>query len=349
MTRELICLLIVSAMGLAGCRGEITANRQIDGAEKTPSVVRMPRLKRPIECAAFYGPGHAWIGTEEGDLLRTQDQGITWDKTPAGSVGGFERLSFINPDRGWTINDRGQVWSTQDGGRTWTLIGRLAEGRFFSIDQIKFEDEDAGWLMEVFSIWRTTDGGASWAQTEFETPLATAWFANDREAWVFDQANGFCRTRDGGYDWEIKYTVPVDGDIRSIFCITGSKGWLARGRNRLYKTEDGGASWQIQTVPGNKTDISSLYFRDDADGWAAGSESRGGSAGNEKFKGILMHTLDGGQTWEIQRIGVQDYGYEAVYFADAFNGWLRGFDKVYRTEDGGKQWRVVLNLERATY
>lgn len=61
-----------------------------------------------------------------------------------------------------------------------------------------------------------------------------------------------------------------------------------------------------------------------------------------------MHTVDGGKTWMIQRIPVQEPGYEAVYFADALSGWLIGVDKTYSTVDGGKSWNVVLNLEEGS-
>jgi hypothetical protein len=49
-----------------------------------------------------------------------------------------------------------------------------------------------------------------------------------------------------------------------------------------------------------------------------------------------------------QSVGVHDLGYEALYFADTLNGWRRGWEKVYRTDDGGKNWRVVLSIQKRT-
>jgi photosystem II stability/assembly factor-like uncharacterized protein len=351
MSRVVVCILTLSTLGLGGCHKELGTKSQSLNAE-----TKMPVRKRPIEAAAFNGPTGAWIVTGERNLLHTHDGGVTWETTAAESVGGFQCVSFIDGQRGWTINDHGLVWSTQDGGGTWRMISSIGNGGGLIIGQIKFESEQIGWMLEPLSVWRTTDGGVSWTQKEYNTLLADAAFVNDQVAWVFDQDNRvFFHTSDGGKTSEVRDTPGQqgDGDLLGVYCFSKNAGWLTRGRGwpefgntRLYRTQDGGQSWQTRKIPGHKTIMDAVYFRSDREGWVAGSEKIPGMDHANGFSALLLHTLDGGESWEIQTTGVRDLSYDAVYFADALRGWLRGHDKVYRTDDSGKSWTVVLNLER---
>ena len=350
MTRVFVCALMLFTLGSCGYDKGST----VKSTKKTTSS-NSPVLRHPIQSAAFFDLTNAWIVTGDRDLLLTHDGGVTWEKTAARSVNGFECVSFIDGEQGWTTNDLGVVWSTQDGGRTWRTISSIGHGGGFSIDQIKFEDEHNGWMLEPFSVWRTTDGGSSWTQKEYDTLLASACFVN-RVAWVFDQDNRlFLFTPDGGDTSQVRY-IPGkdgDGDLRGIYCLNENAGWITRGsgspefgNNRLYRTQDGGETWLTKEIPGSRTIIDAVYFRDDNEGWVAGSEKIPGPDRADGFTGLILHTRDGGQTWEEQRTGVQDLGYNTIYFSDARHGWLSGYDKVYRTDDGGKSWTVALSVQR---
>ncbi|MFY9557692.1 MAG: YCF48-related protein, partial [Blastocatellia bacterium] len=311
MTRGIVVsVLAFCALVSSGCVTVHKGNNQSHGEIKAASGI--PQLRRPIEDVAHYGSTHLWIVTANGDLLRTEDGGITWHKTTSESVGGFERVSFIDGDRGWAINSRGQVLSTQDGGRLWGTIVSL--GRPLVVDQIKFVDLDTGWFLEPFSVRHTTDGGVSWVKKDFETPLADASFTNQQVAWVFDQEKRLFQTINGGQTWQ-RYTTRLGtGDIQSMFCIEPSKGWLACRPNQIHRTEDGGKTWEMKAIPGNKAILDSLYFKDDNEGWGAGSEETATETNSRGFRAILIHTLDGGKTWEIQPVDIVDVGFQSVYF-----------------------------------
>jgi len=62
--------------------------------------------------------------------------------------------------------------------------------------------------------------------------------------------------------------------------------------------------------------------------------------------GRLLHTVDGGQTWAVQRPKqYSDVGYRAMkefQFLDAQYGWVLYVDGIlHRTTDGGQTWQVV--------
>lgn len=134
-------------------------------------------------------------------------------------------------------------------------------------------------------------------------------------------------------------------------------------RGHIVVSTDGGASWKQSQVPVS-SDLTAVYFLDDKQGWAVGHD------------GVVLHTADGGERWEVQLTGravndallaamqrkvaaepgsgeakallaeAQRYKEQGadkpfldVWFADASNGFVVGaYNLIFRTRDGGKAW-----------
>lgn len=131
----------------------------------------------------------------------------------------------------------------------------------------------------------------------------------------------------------------------------------AGARGHVLWSEDEGRSWQQAKVPVS-IDLVGLSFPTPAQGWAVG------------HGGVVLHTADGGKTWERQLAGLDAArlalkAYEAqppkdpklvagvkdqlavprgepfldVYFWNERSGFVIGtFGAIYRTDDGGKTW-----------
>jgi photosystem II stability/assembly factor-like uncharacterized protein len=73
-------------------------------------------------------------------------------------------------------------------------------------------------------------------------------------------------------------------------------------------------------------DLFSVSFPTDKDGWASGRW------------GCIIHTADGGKTWERQKTGTS-MTLSSVFFIDPKRGWAVGEEgTIIHTEDGGKTW-----------
>lgn len=96
--------------------------------------------------------------------------------------------------------------------------------------------------------------------------------------------------------------------------------------NSVAPTPGGNAErWVLQSPYPTDRALFSVYFISEDSGWIAGS-------------GIILHTTDGGGTWETQ-IKNDDESYRDIVFADANNGWAVGKTDIIRhTPDGGKTW-----------
>lgn len=89
------------------------------------------------------------------------------------------------------------------------------------------------------------------------------------------------------------------------------------------------SEWQKQaSFPTGQT-LNDVHMISATEGWAVGGY------------GVIIHTTDGGITWERQTSGTYET-LNAVYFADALNGWAHGNIALYTT-DGGRTWRQSHN------
>ncbi len=86
------------------------------------------------------------------------------------------------------------------------------------------------------------------------------------------------------------------------------------------------SAWRKQaSFPTGQT-LSEVHMISALEGWAVGSY------------GVIIHTRDGGVTWERQTSGTFEQ-LNAVYFLDAQHGWASGNADVYTT-DGGATWQL---------
>src|SRR5262249_27000234 len=98
----------------------------------------------------------------------------------------------------------------------------------------------------------------------------------------------------------------------------------------------------LAAEPRNVADapLNAVQFVDRNEGWAVGAE------------GVILHTIDGGQTWERQASGVRAT-LQALHFLTPYTGWVVGREEIpyggsvaviLATKDGGLKWtRLGMN------
>ena len=246
----------------------------------------------------------------------------------------------------------------------------------YKLEDIFFADQDNGWAVgrKTFApyVWgqvilHTSDGGATWAE-QFENPppmdslfsvfrLDAVTFVDDQTGWAVGMSETFygngwenhgaiLHTSDGGLHWEEQGRELADDQSPEFFDVQfldAQHGWALEtghydpdaGEQRLFlaKTSDGGASWSW--VPtgiegglaiGFGTVQGGLHFTDAANGWAVGG------------LGDVIHTSDGGQTWERQDHDASYSHMMQVEFVSQTTGWIAAEGGFLSTNDGGRNW-----------
>jgi photosystem II stability/assembly factor-like uncharacterized protein len=68
--------------------------------------------------------GSSWLCDSRGTILRTDDEGASWQPLGSAMKSGCQSLSFVDRDHGWISGSLGdaKLWETSDGGATWTEV-----------------------------------------------------------------------------------------------------------------------------------------------------------------------------------------------------------------------------------
>jgi len=176
---------------------------------------------------------------------------------------------------------------------------------------------------------------------------------SDSVAWVSGHGGAVLRTLDGGSTWERLAAPGLDSlQFRDVYATSRDRAYLLSAgpgeRSRIYRTSDGGSSWQLQFF---NREASAFY--DCFDFW----DERHGLAVSDAVSGrlVILETVDAGASWRpIPPEGIPEAAPVEGAFAASGTclvvlrpvyAWIGtgagGEAKVYRSQDGGRTWRVA--------
>jgi photosystem II stability/assembly factor-like uncharacterized protein len=163
-------------------------------------------------------------------------------------------------------------------------------------DDMSFIHPDTGWVVSGGGkIFRTNDGAASWAlQYENDFYFRSVEFVDAQLGFAGTLDAAFLKTEDGGQSWEnIMEELPIQpsgicgsqwlGD--SIFLAVGS--WF--GPAFVLRTNDRGSSWEAWDLNEYAFGLIDVHFVSADTGFVCGRGYDGG---------VILHTTDGGMSWE---------------------------------------------------
>ena len=192
------------------------------------------------------------------------------------------------------------------------------------------------------NVYYSPDAGYTWEErgamySGFYPELWDIEFANENTGWAVGWAGLIFGTADGGKTWVLELPGGPKHFGRVKF-VDNFVGWTSGGDAFYGKTTDGGVNWSwYSTVPGIVTDLYGVAAFDSLEAWMVG----GVPAGMPGGQGFIIHTVDGGSTWELVDSS-SVYEYLDVYFANPSKGWVvGGLDTIpytpilLYTDDGG--------------
>lgn len=212
------------------------------------------------------------------------------------------QLSAVDENICWGINTiNWQYLRTTDGGTNWT-VSTITGGATGSIGySITALDANTAWATTSSGLFKTTDGGLTWAKqtTAFPSggyPNVIHFFDSDYGVCVGDPNGGYWAiytTTNGGTNWtrvpSVNIPFPLSGELgipgNKVITI-GNNFWFSTFMASLYRTTDRGMTWTVaHNVIGNSG--FGFAFKDSFNGLACTF------VGGNK----ISRTSDGGVTW----------------------------------------------------
>jgi photosystem II stability/assembly factor-like uncharacterized protein len=281
-----------------------------------------------------------------GKVVITTDGGNTWVNHSVGDTVYCISVSMFNENKIIISGTRPGLYSNQyiilksdDQGSTWNTI--VPDDPIFCPQGVKCFPDGTAWCVGWGGyLARSSDFGITWIpQTTYlsrakdrvtlisgiDFPSAeTGYFSTT----MYEGLGGtVIKTTDGGDTWFNPDTSFSSHSLYSVRFLTPEHGFVATG-DSIFATYDGGTSWNLvwSEVPIYWREIRSIDFANDVLGFAVGAY------------GIVLKTLDMGQTWALLTNLPQDYNYKCVSFPDPSAGYVIGYDTIFKTVDQGNSW-----------
>jgi len=261
----------------------------------------------------------------DGQVLRSNDNGATWNMVWSQSDGGYLGAT-ISPFDGTAVavGISGQIRLSTTGGQSWTGPSDHSRHTLYGV---AFASPDVAVAVGAAgTVLRSADGGDTWGRVPSGS---TAQFqgvafgdANTGVAVAFDRT--VLRTVDGGSTWVSQSIAGLPSFSGVAFASPGVA--VIASSYGLLRSTDGGATW---ATPATNVLCSCRAV-------AFGSANVGVAVG---AGGEIARTADGGQTWHTVPAGTSEELW-AVAFADARNAVAVGANGVsVRSTDGGLSWQ----------
>ena len=205
------------------------------------------------------------------------------------------------------------------------------------------------------AIFRSTDGGKTWANTNAPLPETCLYVINPRVTkiefdsedpnlvWAGLEVGGVWRSRDAGKTWESASQGLVSDDVHDVTVVrNGARLLYAATNEGLHVSRDDGTTWELQKAfdsPSQYTRTIRKGIADDGTVWLCNGDGPPGSWGR------LLRSRDYGQHWEDAKLPgkVESSAWcvatnpadPKLVFASAALG------QYYRSTDGGEHWDAL--------
>lgn len=217
-----------------------------------------------------------------GCIMKTYNGGTDWIEKNSTTTDDLHAVAFIDADTGWAGGDNGVIVKT-DGtsGATWTRqVTGVTDG--YIVD-LFFLDANKGWAAdEAGRIFRTVDGGTTWAYTDVPgADFSAVWFVSDTLGFATSRMDGtIYKSTTGGVTWS--QVSVIGAPLTDIAFKPGSTliGWITvwRAGNNVgsaYRTDNGGLTWNPVNIGGGSAFLEGVAWAPDGSAvWMVGGISQ---------------------------------------------------------------------------
>jgi len=231
-----------------------------------------------------------------GTLSRSGDGGATWTAIDPPTTAPIVAVSFPTSQTGYALDGAGNLFKSPNGGAGWIA---LAAG--VSRPRTLYAPSPSRLILAgSIGLALSTDGGQTFSSVGGPAAAAhvTTLAAAGPGAVAAGGSDVLLRSENGGASWSSLRLPERHTDILEVDLLTASAGYLLDSAHRLWATTSAGRTWHEIAAVGTGA-ISSIAFDSMRDGFASLWTYAGSVAG------WVLHTSDGGTTWQPELLAPQ--------------------------------------------
>lgn len=278
----------------------------------------------------------AWIvgdkdeqGEGYGTIYYTTNKGKSWqrqgDKDVLAGLS-VHGVNAIDESTAWAVGDHGLILKTTNGGDSWVhqTKGEIPDTFLYKIDAV---DDQIAWVLgdldddKWVSVLRTINGGEDWERIKFEVDkgmrLIDLTAITDKIVWVVGTEGQAHWTDSGGEEWTSWQLFGPLFHVNGICAMDEYTAVAATDQGGVYSIKKDDDSWTnisptIEDVPGIAGfELMGITTKDGQAMWISAMNSG-------VPDGRIIHTADGGGTWEQQNVPVSGVNFYRLSFVGAY-------------------------------
>ena len=263
-----------------------------------------------------YTGGSSVTYNGKGKILKTTDQGSTWEVIYESDVNGtgVSSIFFQTTDHGFAGTQGGNLMTTTDGGANWDLADIDPVNDQGDIIDIEFYDASHGVLSTQYEgVYYTTDGGASWTASAFFFIGYDIVYADAMTLFAVGNGQKIYKSTDGGVNWTLNFDGPGFTTVAlGVHFSDVNNGLVTSEEGAVFVTHDSGATWNNYTVAGQFGLMRGAWVLNENEMYAAGTP------------GQVYKTVDGGVNWTADSPFDPNPSYYKILFTDNGTGFVCG-------------------------
>lgn len=301
------------------CMFLLLGGNAVAGIDARPAL-QLPLAKEAVMLDLEAHGNNVFAVGERGIILRSTDQGTSWEQLESPIDVTLTDLSFASEKEAWIVGHESTILHSVDGGATWAIKRYKPEEEKFYMS-VNFVSPQSGYVLGTDGeLWVTEDGGKKWDVTILSVE---EWYQNHlfavekvgQTALVAAERGGVFYSKNGLSDWQA-IPSPYEGSFFSVneianqFLIFGMSG-------HLYSIDPTSLEW---TKINTGTDQFLLHSVKSTDGKQVIIVGRGGVILVINEKGELVKKIEDSSRVDYTAVTVLG---DSVYLASMAGGVIK--------------------------
>lgn len=253
----------------------------------------------------------------------------------------YSRIFFFDKQNGIALSP-GAIARSNDGGENWTNVANEQGSNEVGYYSLFFNMQQTGWVVGARKnkpiLLETADKGKNWNEVKFDekssielnskfSSFLDVCFDKSGHGWIVGKG-GILEAVPSIQNWKVANIFPTEETLYSVACTDSGEIWAA-GQDSVFHFRQG---WKRKTL--REQYIFGRIISSGSSLWLLGAKGRSPEG---RSKGILLRSLDGGETWQDKTPKAAGLFHDLA-LSDG-KGWLIGEEgSIFHSSDHGSSW-----------